>query len=528
MSLLNSIATVGGFTMISRITGFVRDVLIARFLGASLIADAFFIALKLPNLFRSLFAEGAFNSAFVPLFAEQMELNGPEKAKKFAKETFSALFYILALFVAIMEILMPFLVMIVAPGFIETPGKVALTAELSRITFPFLLLVSLNSMQGGILNTCGKFAAPAFTSTILNITMIAALFWLSPYTDGPAFALAWGVFLAGIIQFFFLSWNLKKENMILGLISPFKVIFKASTESILLLKRIIPGVVGSGVYQINLVIDMFFVSFLATGSVSFIYYANRMFQLPVGILGAAIGTALLPLLTRQIKRGNLNAETETMSRALEVACLSSIPAALGLAILDVPIIAALFEYGAFSSLETEKTAAALSAFAIGLPAYVVSKSLLPAFYARGDTASPVRVAAIALFINAFFCYILMQKYAHVGIALATSITAWINLAQYVFMLKRRGFLHTDKLFKKRLPKILLSALLMAWFLQISLYATDIYAGDWLHQGAFLKITILASLVLFGMLIFSILIFITRTFKISDFILKKNKVHNHEK
>ncbi|MBR7159267.1 MAG: murein biosynthesis integral membrane protein MurJ [Alphaproteobacteria bacterium] len=522
MYLIRSIATVGGFTMISRITGFIRDVLIARFLGASLIADAFFVALKLPNLFRSLFAEGAFNSAFVPLFAEQMELNGREKAKMFARETFSALLYIVALFVALMEIIMPYAVMVVAPGFIETPGKVALTAELCRITFPFLLLVSLNSMQGGILNTCGKFAAPAFTSTILNLTMIASLFVLTPYTDGPAFALAWGVTISGVIQFLFLAWHLRKEGMLMRLVAPFKVLFRASEEAVLLLKRILPGVVGSGIYQINLVIDMFFVSFLATGSVSFIYYANRMFQLPVGILGAAIGTALLPLLTRQIKKGNLEGEKESMSRALEVALLSSVPAALGLAILDVPIIAALFEYGAFTSVETEKTAAALSAFAVGLPAYVVSKTLLPAFYSRGDTSSPVRVAAIALILNAFLCYTLMQEYGHVGIALATSITAWINLGQYFFMLKRRGFLHTDKHFKRRVPKILVSALLMAWLLQLALYGTDIYVGDWLHQGAWLKITVLSVLVTVGIIIFSILALITRAFKISDLKLKGGK------
>lgn len=521
MALLKSIITVGGFTVISRVTGFIRDVLIARFLGASIVTDAFFIALKLPNLFRSLFAEGAFNSAFIPLFTEELEKNGKEAAKVFAKEIFSALFFILALFTAIMELIMPIAVIIIAPGFLEIPNKVELTSEMCRITFPFLLLVSLNCMQGGILNSLGKFAAPAFTSTILNLTMIAALFGLTPFltgADSAAFALCWGVFAAGFIQFFFLLYHLKKQDMILHLVSPFKVFFNMAEQTKLLLKRILPATVGAGIYQINLLIDTFFVSFLASGAVSWIYYANRLFQLPVGVLGAAIGTALLPMLTRHIKTGSIGKERAVLSRALEFAVFTSFPAAIGLIVLDRAIIAALFEYGEFTHEETLRTATALSAFALGLPAYIISKSLLPCFFARGDTKSPVRVAAISLIINVFLCYTLIRYWGHTGIALATSITAWINLFQYYFMLKRRDFFHIDYKLCYRTPRLLISSLLMGVGVQVCFYISEILTPDWMEMNGYIRISVLSFLICTGIVIFCITTVLTKAFKIND--LKK--------
>ena len=498
MALFKAIAVVGGYTGLSRVTGFVRDVLIARFLGAGIAADAFFVALKIPNLFRSLFAEGAFNAAFVPLFAEQLEGKGKEKAKEFAKDTFSALLYIVAMFVAVAEVCMPLLVIMVAPGFLEDEGKVELTAQMCRITFPFLLLVSLNSMQGGVLNTMGKFAAPAFTSTILNLTMIAALFGLTPFVKGgAAFALCWGVLIAGFVQFVFLAWHLRRQDMLLHLKAPAKVLLHASREAKLLLKRILPGVAGAGIYQINLIIDTFFVSFVGAGAVSWLYYANRLFQLPVGLLGAAIGTALLPLLSRQIKANNKKGEKDSLGKSVELAFLVSMPAAVGLFILDVPIMAALFQYGEFNAETTIMAASALAAFAIGLPAYVVSKSLLPAFFARGDTKSPVRVAGIALVLNAFLCFVLMQKMGHVGIALATSITAWINLYQYYFMLRRRGFLPIRQGLWQRLLRIVFCSLAMGFALWFALLWVNGAVDGWTSKGAEVRVAILAGLVLFG-------------------------------
>lgn len=258
-SVLKSIATIGGWTMISRVLGFVRDVLIANFLGAGMIADAFFVAFKLPNLFRSLFAEGAFNVAFVPLFSEQLELHGREKAQKFAVEAMSALFYVVLLFTAIAEIAMPLIILVQAPGFVEDPAKFNAAVIMSRITFPYLLLVSLNSLQSGVLNSLGYFAAAALTPVLLNMTMIAALFALTPLFGGNyGYALATGVTIAGVLQLVWLIWHTRRAGMPLGILAPWTVVKRKTAELSLLLKRIIPGVFGSGIYQINLFLDTLF------------------------------------------------------------------------------------------------------------------------------------------------------------------------------------------------------------------------------------------------------------------------------
>lgn len=312
--------------MVSRVLGFVRDLLIANFLGAGMIADAFFVAFKLPNLFRSLFAEGAFNVAFVPLFSERLETKGKEQARLFAEEAFSALFYIVLLFTAAAEIAMPVFIMLQAPGFIEDPEKFDAAVVMARITFPYLLLVSLNSLQSGILNSMGYFAAAALTPVLLNLTMIASLFAFTPLFGGNyGYALSAGVAAAGVFQLLWLIWHTRRAGLPLGLQSIKRVLHNKSEELKLLMKRILPGVFGSGIYQINLFLDTLFVSFLATGAVSWLYYANRLYQLPVGIIGAAIGTALLPILTRQLKAGENEQAQNSLNRALEFALLASVP-----------------------------------------------------------------------------------------------------------------------------------------------------------------------------------------------------------
>lgn len=266
--------------MVSRVLGFVRDLLIANFLGAGMVADAFFVAFKLPNLFRSLFAEGAFNVAFVPLFSERLETEGKEPARLFAEEAFSALFYIVLLFTAVAEIAMPLFIMVQAPGFIEEPEKFDAAVVMSRITFPYLLLVSLNSLQSGVLNSTGRFAAAALTPVLLNVTMIAALFAFTPLCGGNyGYALSWGVTAAGVFQLVWLVWHTRHAGVSLGLRSPMNVLKNKSAELKLLMKRILPGIFGSGIYQINMFLDTLFVSFLATGAVSWLYYANRLYQL---------------------------------------------------------------------------------------------------------------------------------------------------------------------------------------------------------------------------------------------------------
>lgn len=515
-SLVKSIAAVGGFTMVSRLTGFVRDVLIAKFLGASLLADAFFVAFKLPNLFRSLFAEGAFNVAFVPLFSELLETKSREKALKFAEEAFSALFYVVLGFTALMEIFMPFVVIIQAPGFISDPEKTKAAVIMSRITFPYLLLVSLNSLQSGMLNSVGKFAAAALTPTLLNLTMIAALFAFTPLFGGNyAYALSLGVSVAGVLQLLWLVWHTRRAGLPLGLMSLKNVIKNKSEEVALLMKRILPGVFGSGIYQINLFLDTLFVSFLSTGAVSWLYYANRLYQLPVGIIGAAIGTVLLPVLSRQLKANDETGAAESMNRALETALLLSVPAAAGLIALDVPVIAVLFERGAFSTQAALKTGTALSAYALGLPAYILTKALAPAFYARGDTATPVRIAAVALVSYILLCLILLPFMSYLGIALATGIVAWINVFQYLYLIKKKKLHKTDAKFKRRAPSIVLSALVMGGIVRVAYQQTLIYFPLWPHTQDVLRYGLLCALIGLGGIVFSVLVLITGGVKISE-------------
>lgn len=463
MSLHSSIATVGGCTAISRIVGFIREILIARFLGAGMMADAFFVALRFPNLFRSLFAEGTLNVAFVPLFTGELQTKGKAHALVFARSVFSFLFYVLLLFTIVMEVLMPCLMFILAPGFEETVGKLALTTALSRITFPFLLCVSLVSLFSGILNSAGKFWAAAFTPTLQNIVMIGFLLFLTPYIHSdfaPAYALSWGVLVAGVVEFCFLLYHLRRIQMTFGLMGPIKSLFHLTQGVKILLKKMAPGVLGSGVYQINLFLDTLFVSFVGPGAISWLNYANHMFQLPIGIIGVAIGTVLLPVLSRHIKSGEMEKANQQLNRGLEISLALSISSMIGLMMLSTPIIAILFQHGAFTAQDTVNTAKALTIFAVGLPAYMMTKTLAPFFYARGDTATPVKIAIVGVILNAIMAITFMQFWGYVGIALATSISVWINALQYVVRLSRRGDFRLDACLTYRAPRIIFSGCVM--------------------------------------------------------------------
>lgn len=509
-SVLKSIATIGGWTMISRVLGFVRDVLIANFLGAGMIADAFFVAFKLPNLFRSLFAEGAFNVAFVPLFSEQLELHGREKAQKFAVEAMSALFYVVLLFTAIAEIAMPLIILVQAPGFVEDPAKFNAAVIMSRITFPYLLLVSLNSLQSGVLNSLGYFAAAALTPVLLNVTMIAALFALTPLFGGNyGYALATGVTIAGVLQLVWLIWHTRRAGMPLGILAPWTVVKRKTAELSLLLKRIIPGVFGSGIYQINLFLDTLFLSFLTTGAVSWLYYANRLYQLPVGIIGAAIGTALLPILTRDLKSGNTAQAKNTLNQALIIALALSVPSAAGLIALDYPIISVLFERGEFTNTASVKTALALSAYAIGLPAYILTKALAPVFYARGDTATPVRIACWALLMYVILCAAFLPTIGYLGIALASGIVAWLNVAQYAWRIKKQRLHTLDAPFVRRALSIVLSSVIMGIATRACFAASLRLFPDWLHGGQVLRFGLLGALIGIGGVLFVVLVLATK-------------------
>ncbi len=489
MALFRAIATVGSYTMASRVLGFVRDVLIAAYIGTGPIADAFFVAFKFPNFFRRLFAEGAFNAAFVPSFAGVVATRGREAARAFAEDTLAVLIGVLFVLLVLAEAAMPWLMMAIAPGFVGDPAKFALAVEFTRITFPYLLFISLVSLQGGVLNSLDRFAAVAAAPIVLNLVLIAALLGFAGLMPSAGHALAWGVALAGGAQFLWLAEACRRAGMALGLPCP-----KLSPEVRRMLTLMLPAAIGSGVVQINLVIDVIIASLLPTGSVSYLYYADRIYELPLAVIGIAIGTALLPALARQVRRGEDAAALATQNRGLEAALLLTLPAAAALVVLARPIIAVLFERGAFGGLAVDATAAALRAYALGLPAYVLIKVLTPGFYAREDTATPVKIAIVCVVANTALALVLMRPLAHVGIALATAIAAWLNAALLALMLKRRGALAPDARLGERLPRMIAATIAMAALLWGLLQPLAV----WLASGLALRASALALLVAGGL------------------------------
>ncbi|MEE8306071.1 MAG: murein biosynthesis integral membrane protein MurJ, partial [Gammaproteobacteria bacterium] len=368
--LLRFVATIGGLTAISRVLGFARDILMTAFLGAGWVADCFVIAFKLPNFFRRLFAEGAFNAAFVPLFSEKLLGKGtddtlPAEAKQFAEETYSVLLLVLFAFVGLMEIFMPWVMLVLANGFSDQPDKFALAVTLTRITFPYLMLISLVSLLGGVLNSLQKFAAVAATPILLNLSIIGGLLALHDILPTPAHALSVGVTLGGLVQFFWLAVALRRHGIALQLRKP---TLTPGVKKLLVLMA--PVALGAGAMQVNLLIDIIIASFLPEGSLSYLFYADRLNQLPIGIVGVAIGTAILPMLSRQLTDGHEADAAATLNRSIELALFFAVPAAVALMIIPGPLIAGLFERGAFDAADTAKTAAALMAYAAGLPAYV--------------------------------------------------------------------------------------------------------------------------------------------------------------
>ena len=452
MSLLRSVATVGSYTLLSRVMGFVRDILTAALLGAGPVADAFFVAQRLPNLFRSLFAEGAFSAAFVPLFAGTMAQQGKEAARLFAEDALAVLLAALLAFVLLGEIFMPSVMRLIAPGFAEDPDKFALAVALTRITFPYLLFIALVALQGGVLNSVDRFAAAAATPILLNLFLIAALLMMRRFGWHDGRALAWAITGAGLAQFLWLMFSCARAG--LGLRLPWPRLTPEVRRTLAIMG---PGAIGAGVTQVNLLVSTALASFLPGGSVSYLYYADRLNQLPLGVVGIAVGTAILPPLSRHLRLGEDAAAVETQNRGLELALLLTVPAAVALAVLAQPILAVLFQRGAFSPTDTAATASALAAYAAGLPAFVLIKVLAPAFFARHDTATPVRVAITAMAVNLALTLILMQFLAHVGIALATSCAGWLNALTLLVLLVRREHFALDRRARRNLPRIAAAA-----------------------------------------------------------------------
>ena len=456
VNFLRAAFTVGSLTALSRVTGFVRDLMIAAILGAGPLADAFFVAFKLSNFLRRLFAEGAFNAGFVPLFARTLEGEGRDAAKRFGEEALAIMTTVLLIVVLLAEIFMPVLVRLLATGFEPGGERYTAAVELSRITFPYLMLISLAALFSGVLNSFGKFAAAAFAPVLLNLVLIGSLLLSSLHPQTPAHALAWGVAAAGVLQ---LSWVIAacaRSGMVFALRLP-----RITSRIKKLFGLVLPGIVGAGVAQINLLVDMWFASHLQVGAVSYLFYADRINQLPLGIVGIAIGTALLPTLSRHLRAGRQQEAATTQNRGVELSLLLTLPAAAALIVIAEPIVRVLFERGAFGAEDTAATAAALMAFAIGLPAYVLIKVLVPAFFAREDTRTPVLIAACCLVLNILFIFVLVGPLLHVGIALATALSNWVNVFLLGYVLHRRNHFQFEPTLRKRIGRILLATTVMA-------------------------------------------------------------------
>lgn len=471
MSLLRSTGTIGALTLVSRLLGMVRDMLMARYVGAGFASDAFLIAWRLPNLFRALFAEGAFSAAFVPMFNRIMAREGAQDAEAgraaaiaFAGQALSVLFPALVVLTVLMMLAAGPVVWAMTGGFPDGgPAKFALARHLTIITFPYLGLVSLVSLLGGILNSFNRFWVNAAAPTLLNICMIVAILFFrgdSPVETAETQAVA--VTLSGLLQLLWLIWSCRRIGVVLRLGAP-----RLSPQVKTMLAVIGPAAIGQGAIQFNLLISTSLAArFLPQGSVSWIYYADRLNQLPLGLIGIGVGTAILPLLSRQIGSGDDKAANDTQNRALELALFLALPAAIALLVSATPLIRGVFQHGAFTAADTVGCAATLAAFAPGVPAYVLIKVLTPGFYARSDTKTPVRIAFIAMLVNLVGNLTLIWSLGPVGIALSTAISAWVNVILLYVTLRREDRLTLDDRFRSKAPRILAAGVLMGIALYI--------------------------------------------------------------
>ena len=486
--MLRAFATVGSLTAVSRVLGFIRDILIASVLGTGPVADAFFVAFRFPNLFRRLFAEGAFNAAFVPLFAARLEEDGKLAAKRFAEEAMAVLAAGLLIFTAIALAAMPWLMPVIAPGFTDDPEQFQLAVELTRITLPYLLAMALVALFSGVLNALYRYAAAAAAPILLNLFFIGAITLVLPhFRDQPGQVLAWTVAAAGLGQLLLLLWAARRAGMELRMPRP-----RLTPGVRRLLRLMLPGILSAGSMQLNLLVGTM-IATLQAGAVSYLYYADRLYQLPLGIIGIGIGVVLLPELARKLRAGQDEAAHASLNRALEFSLLLTLPATVALLAVPYPIISVLFERGAFDADAARLTAAALAAFALGLPAYVLVKVLQPPFFARQDTVTPLRFAFASVAANLVLSLLLFFTIGFVGIALATAASSWLNVFLLAGRLRRRGFLRFDDRLRRRFPRSLLAALAMGGVL---LLANDLLSVL-LAANDPLRILALAILVLAG-------------------------------
>ncbi|MBS9443469.1 murein biosynthesis integral membrane protein MurJ [Photorhabdus heterorhabditis] len=433
MSLLKSLAAVSSMTMFSRVLGFIRDAIIARIFGAGAAPDAFFVAFKLPNLLRRIFAEGAFSQAFVPILAEYKNQQGDEATRTFIAYVSGMLTLILAVVTVLGILAAPWVIYITAPGFTDTPDKFILTTNLLRITFPYIFLISLASLAGAILNTWNRFSVPAFVPTLLNISMIIFALFVAPYCNPPVMALGWAVVVGGVLQLVYQLPHLKKIGM---LVLP-RVSFRNSGVW-RVMRQMGPAILGVSVSQISLIINTIFASFLVSGSVSWMYYADRLMELPSGVLGVALGTILLPSLAKSFSSGNHEEYTRLMDWGLRLCFLLALPCAIALGILAKPLTVSLFQYGNFTAFDAEMTQNVLIAYCFGLMGIIIVKVLAPGFYSRQDIKTPVKIAIATLILTQLMNLVFIGPLKHAGLALSIGLAACFNASMLYWQLRKQN------------------------------------------------------------------------------------------
>ncbi|HEX6550634.1 MAG TPA: murein biosynthesis integral membrane protein MurJ [Gammaproteobacteria bacterium] len=502
-ALFKATSLVGGMTFLSRILGFIRDMVMARYFGAGMVMDAFFVAFKVPNFMRRTFGEGAFSLAFVPVISEYKTTRQHREVKELADRVAGTFGLVLFGVTLIGVVAAPVVVWIFAPGFSVHQTKYELTVQMLRVTFPYLMFISLTAFAGGILNTYGKFGVPAFTPVLLNLVMISAVIWLAPHLAQPGMALAWGVFVAGVVQLAFQVPFLLRIRLL-----P-RPRMAAGHEAVSrIMKLMLPSLFGSSVSQINMLVDTLIASFLVTGSVSWLYYADRIMEFPLGVFSIALGTVILPHLAQHYAAKSNLGFSATMDWALRLTAVMVLPAAMGLMVLAGPILATLFNYGAFDATATRMSSAALMTYSLGLLGFTLVKVLAPGYYARQDTRTPVRIGVISVIANIVLNGIITIPWAmhgwkapHAGLALSTSLAAFVNAGLLYRGLRKEGVYQPGANWQPLLLRVLIANLVMGGMLWWGTRGLDTwFTRSALHRGAWLAFWVgLAMLVYFAVL-----------------------------
>jgi len=508
MNLLKSTGTFGFFTILSRLLGYLRDILIAIFLGTGVLADVFFVAFRIPNTFRRLFSEGAFNSAFVPSYASEIA-RGKIQSNKFANNIFNYLFLGLLFLVLVVQVFMPAFVSIIAPGFVGEVEKIELAINLTRITFPFLFFISLASFFSAILNSHNKFAAASASPIILNIILIGILFFSKLLDDELVYYLSYGVSLAGILQLFFLY---KFVNKFYSLKFNFKIRIDKKTK--IFFKKLLPSIFSSGVTQINILVGTIIASFQAS-AVSYLYYADRIYQINLAIAGIAIGVVVLPQLSKHIQSKKKDKILLIQNKALELSLFLSLPASVALLIGSEQIISALFGYGSFDQVSVLNSGKALYYFALGLPAFSLIKVFSIFFFANLDTKTPFYISLLSVILNIVISVFYFNEIGFIIIPIATTISSWFNALLLFICLKNKDLFNFNKIFLVRFIKIIISSILMGVFFNFLIY----YFQDEISFNQNLKSFYLIISVVLGLLFYLFVSYFIKAFKMSDIKLK---------